>query len=73
MAAAITTTAASLEEQLSEVAGAMQELEVAQGATNRVTITPNVEGGTLTYSVTLPAVFSNTGGAVTMTPQVYLT
>lgn len=72
MAASITTTAADLETQLFEVAGAIQELEVAQSATNRLTITPNVEAQTITVSFTCPATFSGTGGNISMSPSTYL-
>lgn len=77
MAAAITTTATSLEKQLFEVAGKMQELEVAATAANEefeqlMNIAIDAEGGSVTLSITLPATIASTGGILTFTPAEYL-
>lgn len=79
MAAAITTTATSVEKQLFEVAGKMQELEVAATAADTtgefeqlLTIAIDAEGGTVTITATLPATIASTGGVLSFTPEDYL-
>ncbi|NET39358.1 MAG: hypothetical protein F6K19_46560 [Cyanothece sp. SIO1E1] len=72
MATSITTNATALEGQLLEVAREMQIKETAQSATNRVTITSNIENGTVTINATLPATLSGTGGAVNLAVDEYL-
>lgn len=75
MAASITTTATTLESQLLEVAGAIQEGELALPEADRpdnVQILPDAENGTISVTVTLGAVFSSTGGDVTFTAIEYL-
>lgn len=75
MAAAITTTATTLEAQLLEVAGALQEGELALPEENRpdnVQIAPDPESGTVTISATLNVDFSATAGALTFTAVPYL-
>ena len=77
MAAAITTTATSVEKQLFEVAAAIQDLEQA-AATADPTFTPlltlaiDAEGGTVTVTATLPATVTGTGGTLSFAPQEYL-
>lgn len=77
MAAAITTTATTLEGQLMEVAAAMQLAEVAATAADEafeqlLTIATDAEGQSITVSVTLPATVSGTAGNITFAPQTYL-
>lgn len=75
MADPITTTATSLEAQLLEVAGAMQEAELALPEAERpdnVSIIPDVENGSISVSVTLAATFAATGGELTFTTTEYL-
>lgn len=77
MAAAVTTTATTVEAQLFEVAGAIQDLEQAALAANPdfeslLTIAADAEGGTVTVTATLPATFTSTGGVLSFTPGEYL-
>lgn len=79
MAAAITTTATTIEAQLFEVAGKMQELEAAAAAADTtgtfeqlLTIATDAEGGSVTVSATLPASVASTAGVLTFTPNEYL-
>lgn len=79
MAAAHTTTATTLEAQIFEVAGKMQELEIAAAAADTtgtfeqlMNIAVDAEGGTVTLSITLPATVSSTAGVLTFTPDEYL-
>lgn len=71
MAAAITTSATTLEGQLAEVAGALQAAEAAQSL-NRVTVAFNVEAGTMQITASLPAIFSSTGTAQSMSVSEYV-
>lgn len=77
MAAAITTTATTLEGQYVEVAIAMQNAEKTAAAADpdfepRLTLAPDAEGGTLTISATLPVTLGGTAGNLSLTPQPYL-
>lgn len=79
MAAAITTTATTIEKQLFEVAGKMQELEVTAAAADTtgtfeqlMNIAVDAEGGAVTLSITLPATVASVGGVLTFTPSEYL-
>lgn len=79
MAAAHTTTATTIEKQLFEVAGKMQELEVAAAAADTTgTFSPllnmaiDAEGGSVTLAITLPATISTVGGVLSFTPSEYL-
>lgn len=77
MAAAMTTTATTIEAQILEVATEMQTQESAAAAADetfeeRVTISPDTEGGTVTISLTLPVTVSGSGGALQFTPSEYL-
>jgi hypothetical protein len=79
MAAAITTTATTIEKQLFEVAGKIQELEVAAAAADTtgefqplMTVAVDAEGGAVTITATLPAAISSVGGVLTFTPDEYL-
>jgi hypothetical protein len=75
MAAAITTTATTLEGQLLEVAGAMQAAELAVPEETRpdnVQILPDAESGTITVSVNMEAAFSASGGEISFTAVPYL-
>ena len=73
MAAAITTTATTLEGQAIEVLGKMQEAEAADpAADNRVQINPDTENGQITATVVLPITFSVSGGSISQTVQEYL-
>lgn len=79
MAAAHTTTATTIEAQIFEVAGKIQELEVAAAAADTtgtfeqlMNIAVDAEGGTVTLAITLPATVASTGGVLTFTPNEYL-
>lgn len=77
MAAAVTTTATTVEAQLFEVAGAIQDLEQTALAANPdfeslLTIAADAEGETITVTATLPATFASTGGVLSFTPAEYL-
>lgn len=77
MAAPITTTATTAEAQLFEVAGAIQELEIAAANADpafepALTLAIDAEGGTVTVTATLPATISSAGGVLTFTPTAYL-
>lgn len=79
MAAAITTTATTLEGQLLEVAREIEELENAileanQSETNqRLTLAVDPATETVTISVALPVTVGGAGGALTFTAAAYLT
>lgn len=77
MAASIPTTGTSVEKQLFEVAGAMQELEIAAAAADPafeplVTLAIDAEANTVTVTATLPATVTSTGGVLSFTPADYL-
>jgi hypothetical protein len=73
MAAAITTSATTIEAQALEVAAAMQLLEAAEDPVlNRVTVQPNTEAGTVSITITLPVALGQTAGVVSYTAQEYL-
>lgn len=77
MAAALVTTATTIEKQLFEVAGKMQELEAAAAAADEafeqlLTIAIDAEGGSVTITATLPAAVASVGGVLTFTPNEYL-
>ena len=75
MAAAITTTATSLEGQLYEVAIAMQQAELAIDAASRPDNTQigyDTENLLANITVQLPVTLSGSGGAATFTASTYL-
>lgn len=77
MAAALVTTATTIEKQLFEVAGKMQELEAAAAAADAafeqlLTIAIDAEGGSVTITATLPAAVASVGGVLSFTPNEYL-
>jgi hydroxymethylglutaryl-CoA reductase len=79
MAAAVVTTATTIEKQIVEVAAAIEALEKAAIAadtagtfTPRLTLSTDVEAAEVTVSITLPAVVSGTGGTVSLVPEAYL-
>jgi hypothetical protein len=73
MAAAITTSATTIEAQALEVATAMQLLEAAEDPVlNQVTVQPNTEAGTVSIAITLPVALAQTAGVVSYTAQEYL-
>lgn len=73
----ITTTATTAVGQLFEVAAAIQAEEVAKAALDPefeslLTIAADVEGESITLTVTVPATVAGTGGTLTLTPVDYL-
>lgn len=75
MAAAVTTSASTLEGQLFEVANAMQDAELLQPEAtrpNRVTIAYDTEALTVTIGVTMNVSSSSTGGSRSFSPVAYL-
>jgi hydroxymethylglutaryl-CoA reductase len=77
MAAAVTTTATTLEAQLVEVAQSIQDAEAAATAADAnfeslLTIAADPEEGSITITVTLPATVAGSGGNLTFTPTEYL-
>jgi hypothetical protein len=78
MAASTATTAATLEGQALQVATRLQLAEqtynIANPETpvNNVTITSDIEAGTVTVAMTLPATISEANGAITATALAYL-
>lgn len=77
MAAAIVTTATTLEGQLFEIVGAMQAAEVVKAAADPtfsplVTLATDAEGATVSVAATLPATVSSTAGTLSFAPQAYL-
>ena len=73
MAAAITTTASTLEGQALEILTAMQEAEAAvTDGENRVDIGVDIEAGQVDLSVSLPATLTSSGGAMTVAAAEYL-
>ncbi|MFG6105671.1 hypothetical protein U2F10_25725 [Leptothoe sp. EHU-05/26/07-4] len=76
MAAAITTTATSIEGQALEVARELQVLEAAQSTAdvplNNVQIDTDIESGLVSITMTLPTALSGTGGAFTVSASEYL-
>lgn len=76
MAAAVTTSATSVEGQALEIARELQVLEAAQSTDeaplNNVQIDTDIESGLITITMSLPAALSGTGGAVTMSASEYL-
>ncbi|MFM2430712.1 MAG: hypothetical protein RLZZ511_1925 [Cyanobacteriota bacterium] len=78
MAAAIVTTATTLEKQLIEVAQAVENAERAYNVANPNTPVNNVsvaldqEGGAISVSINLPSTVSAAAGVVSMTPDTYL-
>lgn len=74
MAASITTTATTLEGQALEIVREIQVAEKAKGEEfNNVVIQPDIESGTISISMILPASFGGTGGGFSMTVTEYLT
>lgn len=75
MAAAITTSATTLEGQLFEVANALQAGELAQpeaSRPNRVSITCDTENAAIAVTVTLDATMTATGQTLSFVPIAYL-
>lgn len=77
MAAAIVSTATTVEAQLFEVAGAIQALEAAESLVDPafeqlLTIATDPESNTITVTATLPAVVAATAGVISFTPSEYL-
>lgn len=79
MAAAHITTATTIEAQLFEIAGKIQQLEVAAAAADTtgtfeqfMNIAVDAEGGSVTLAITLPAVVASTGGVLSFAPSEYL-
>jgi hypothetical protein len=79
MAAAITTTATTLEGQLIEVAQAIEVKERAYNTANptltqvgSVSLSLDPENAVISVSVNMAATVSGTGGAVSMSPTAYL-
>lgn len=77
MAAPVTTTATSAEAQLFEVAGAIQQLELAEAETNPeftplLTLAIDAEANTVTITATLPATVTSTAGTLAFSPTPYL-
>ncbi len=76
MAAAITTTATTLEGQALEIALAIQAAEATQSTDeiplNNITITPDTEASTVAVALTLPTTLSGAAGAITYTADEYL-
>lgn len=75
MAAAITTTSATIEGQLLEVARELQEAELAiveENRPNRVGLNLDVDALQVTVTVQLPVTFSGTGGAFSIAATPYL-
>lgn len=77
MADALVTTGTTIEKQLFEIAGKMQELETTAAAANSeftslLTLALDAEGGTMTLTATLPATIASTAGVLSFTPDEYL-
>jgi hypothetical protein len=75
MAAAITTTATTLEGQAFEILNALQDTELAQPEAtrpNRVTVAYDTEALTVTLGLTMNITPSSAGGSRTFTPLAYL-
>ena len=79
MAAAVVTTALTVEKQIVEVAAAIEALEKTAIAADtagtfvpRLTLSTDVEAAEITVSITLPAIVSGTGGTVSLSPDAYL-
>ena len=76
MAAAVTTSATSIEGQALEIARELQNLEAAQSTAdiplNNVQIDTDIENGLVSITMSLPVALSGTGGAVTLSASEYL-
>ncbi len=72
MAAAITTTATTLEGQALEIVREMQEAEALLVDVNNVQIDLDVEAGIVSLSVQLPVTLGGTGGALQIAAGTYL-
>lgn len=79
MAAAITTTATTLEGQFIEVAQAIEVKERAYNLANptlaqaqSVSLSLDPENASISVSATMAATVGGTGGAVSMAPTAYL-
>lgn len=75
MAAAITTTATTLEGQLVEVVRAIESAEKAvPEATrqNRISVNLDVDNGRIAISAAFDATISGAGGNITFAPVAYL-
>jgi hypothetical protein len=75
MAAAITTTATTLEGQFFEISNAMQDAELAQPEAtrpNRITVGFDTEALTYTVTASINVNTSGTGGNRIFTPVPYL-
>ena len=79
MAAAITTTATTLEGQLIEVVRELEELEIAIPAAQktaenqRLSISTDFDNALVSIAIALPVTVGGTGGAITVTAAAYLT
>ena len=76
MAAAVTTSATSVEGQALEIARELQTLEAVQSTAdtplNNVQIDTDIETGLISITMSLPVSLSGTGGAVTLSATEYL-
>lgn len=76
MAAAVSSTATTVEGQFLDIARELQVLEAAQSTDetplNNVQIDTDIEAGTVTISATLPITLGGAAGAMTMTAGTYL-
>lgn len=75
MAAAITTTATTLEGQLFEVVSAVQAAELAQpeaSRPNRVTVAFDTEAETVAIGITFDVTMTRAGSNLTFAPVAYL-
>lgn len=76
MAAAVTTSASSVEGQFLEVARQIQTLEAAQSTAdiplNNLQIDTDIENNQVTVTATIPVALSGSGGALTLTASEYL-
>jgi hypothetical protein len=78
MSASITTTAATLEAQCFEVIKALDTAERTYNAANptatknQVSVSLDVENGTISVSALFQATVSGAGGTISLTPTAYL-
>ncbi|NEQ50330.1 MAG: hypothetical protein F6K11_09390 [Leptolyngbya sp. SIO3F4] len=76
MAAAVSSTATTVEGQFLDIARELQVLEAAQSTDeiplNNVQIDTDIEAGTVTITATLPITLGGTAGALTVTAGEYL-
>lgn len=78
MATAIVTTATTLEGQMLELAtkGQLEEVEYndanPNNTVNRITISPNIEAGTVNISIDLPITITSSGNTLVVSAAPYL-